>query len=257
MGSNRPWFLRGRHINGERLWDVPTSCQRMGGRSSPAEVEPRWIRCIVPTIDPVENGDYPRHRGGGDEMSRDCSATFLSHDPLLHQPYVAFLLFGGSALWPQGGLQYMVQLDLIGDTVFSVEGAKSMHFGRNTRVVQQEDGGIYLSSPRVVSNEKGVVSVVDGGVSEMPSRACVKGFDIYGGDKVRPPEDYGFGSFRRCGQPLCWLQISGYVQDKDIIMPIVAFSQLMPSDSPASSKVSLSSLTKVVSSLILALQAMI
>ena len=40
-------------------------------------------------------------------------------------------------------------------------------------------------------------------------------------------------------------------------MLIVAFSQSMPSDGPASSKVSLSSLTKVVSSLILALRAMI
>jgi hypothetical protein len=56
----------------------------------------------------VKNGDYPRHCGGGDEASRDCSATFLSRDPFLHQPYVAFLLFNGSALGPQGGLQYVV-----------------------------------------------------------------------------------------------------------------------------------------------------
>jgi hypothetical protein len=132
-----------------------------------------------------------------------------------------------------------------------------MYLGRNTGVVQQEDGGVYLSSPRVVSDEKSVISVVDGGISEMPGCACVKGLDVYGRDKIRPPEDDGFGSFGCGGQPLCWLQISSYVRDKDIIMPIVAFSQSMPSDCPASAKVSLSSLTKVVSSLILACRASI
>jgi hypothetical protein len=146
---------------------------------------------------------------------------------------------------------------LIGDAVFSVEGTKPMYLSRDTGVIQQKDGGVYLSSPWVVSDEKSVVSVVDGGVSEMPSNACVEGLDIYGGDEVCPPKDYWFGSFGHRGQPLCWLQISSYVRDKDIIMPIVAFSQSMPSDCPASSKVSLSSLTKVVSSLILACRARI
>ena len=229
----------------------------MSGGSSPTEIEPWWIRRVIFTVDPVKNGDYPRHCGGGDETSHDGSATFLSRDPLFHQPYVAFVLFGSSTLGSQRGLQYMVQLDLIGDTVFSVEGTEPVYFGYDTRVIQQEDSSIYLPSPRVVSDEKSVISVVDGGVGVVPSNACMEGLDIYGGDEVCPPEDYGLGSFRRCGQPLCWLQISSYVRDKDIIMPIVAFSQLMPSDCPASAKVSLSSLTKVVSSLILACRARI
>ena len=132
-----------------------------------------------------------------------------------------------------------------------------MYLGRNTGIVQQEDSGIYLSSSRVVSDEKSVVSVVDSWVGEMPGGACMEGFDIYGRDKIRPPENHGFGSFRRHGQPLCWFKVSCYIRDKDIIMPIVAFSQSMPLDGPASAKVSLSSLTKVVSSLILACRAMI
>ena len=93
---------------------------------------------------------------------------------------------------------------MIGDAVFSVEGAKSMYLGRNAGVVQQEDGGIYLSPPRVVSDEKSVVSVVDGGVSEVPGSVCVERFDIYGGDKICSPENYRFGGFGCRSQPLCW-----------------------------------------------------
>ena len=109
----------------------------------------------------------------------------------------------------------------------------------------------------MVSDEKGVICVVDHGVGEMPSSSCMQGFNVDGGDKIGSFEDDGFGSFGRSCQPLCWFQVSCYIRDKDIIMPIVAFSQSMPSDCPASSKVSLSSLTKVVSSLILACRAMI
>ena len=104
----------------------------------------------------------------------------------------------------------------------------------------------------MVSDEQRVIRVVDRGVSEVPSGPCMQGFNVDGRYEISSPEDDGFGSFG-CGcQPLCWLQVSCYVRDKDIIMPIVAFSQSMPSDCPASAKVLLSSLTKVVSSLILA-----
>jgi hypothetical protein len=44
-----------------------------------------------------------------------------------------------------------------------------MYFGRHAGVVQQEDGGIYLSPSGVVSDEKRMIRVVDCGVSEMPS----------------------------------------------------------------------------------------
>ena len=109
----------------------------------------------------------------------------------------------------------------------------------------------------MVSDEEGMICVIDSGVSKRPRSTCVQGFNVYGRDKICSSEDDGFGGFRCSGQPLSQLQVSSYIQDKDIIMPIVAFSQLMPSDGPASSKVLLSSLTKVVSSLILALRARI
>ena len=109
----------------------------------------------------------------------------------------------------------------------------------------------------MVSDEERMICIIDSGVSEMPRSTCVQGFNVYGRDKICLSEDDRFGGFGRSGQPLSWLQISSYVWDKDIIMPIVAFSQSMPSDGSASSKVSLSSLTKVVSSLILALRARI
>ena len=79
-----------------------------------------------------------------------------------------------------------------------------MYLGHNAGVVQQEDGSVYLSPPRVVSDEKGMVSVIDGGIGEVPGSACVERFDIYGGDKICPPEDHGFGGFGCCGQPLRW-----------------------------------------------------
>ena len=150
-----------------------------------------------------------------------------------------------------------MQFDLIGYAVFGIKGAKAMYLSCDPRIVQQQNGGIHLSPSWVVSDEKSVIRVVDGWVGEVPGCSCVEGFNINGRDEVCPPEDDGFRSFRCCGQPLCRFQVSSYVRDKDIIMPIVAFSQSMPSDCPASSKVLLSSLTKVVSSLILACRAMI
>ena len=105
----------------------------------------------------------------------------------------------------------------------------------------------------MVSDEKRVICIVNSGVSEMPRSLRVQRFNVDGRDEIRPPEDHGFGGFGCGSQPLSRFQISCYVRDKDIIMLIVAFSQSMPSDCPASAKVSLSSLTKVVSSLILAL----
>ena len=109
----------------------------------------------------------------------------------------------------------------------------------------------------VVSDEERVISIVNGWVGKVPHSPRVQGFNIYGGNKICSSKDDGLGDFGRCSQPLGWFQIPSYIWDKDIIMLIVAFSQLIPSDGPASSKVSLSSLTKVVSSLILALRAMI
>ena len=98
---------------------------------------------------------------------------------------------------------------------------------------------------------------INGGVNKMPCCLHMQRFNIYRGNKICSSEDDGFRSFGRGCQPLCWFQVSCYVRDKDIIMPIVAFSQSMPLDCPASAKVLLSSLTKVVSSLILACRAMI
>ena len=132
-----------------------------------------------------------------------------------------------------------------------------MHFCCYTGVVQQKNGGIYLSSPWMVSDEKRVIRIINSGVSEVPRGLCVEGFNINGRDKICSSKDDGFRGLGCGSQPLSQLQVSCYVRDKDIIMPIVAFSQLMPSDGLASSKVSLSSLTKVVSSLILALRARI
>ena len=128
---------------------------------------------MILTINTVIDGDDARHCSSGYESSGDGGATFLSSDSLLHQPDVALLLFVSATLGAKGGFQNVMQLDLVSDTILHVEHAEVMYFCRYAQVVQQEDGGIYLSSSGVVSDEKRVICVIDCGVGKVPSSSCV------------------------------------------------------------------------------------
>jgi hypothetical protein len=56
---------------------------------------------VIFTIDAVVDWDDPRHRSSGYESSGDGGTTFLSGDPLFHQPDIALLLLVGAALRAQ------------------------------------------------------------------------------------------------------------------------------------------------------------
>ena len=128
---------------------------------------------MILTIDAMEDGEDSGHCGGSYKVSRNSCTALLPCDAFLHQPDVSFLLFDGAMLRAQGGFEDMVQLDLIRHAILHIEHVEMMYLRHHTRVVQQENGGIYLSSLRMVSDEKRVIRIIDGGVSEMPRSPCV------------------------------------------------------------------------------------
>ena len=66
-----------------------------------------------------------------------------------------------------------MQFDLIGNAILGIEHAEVMDFRCHARIVQKDDGGVYLSSLWMVSDEKGVICIVDGQVSKMPHCSCM------------------------------------------------------------------------------------
>ena len=92
----------------------------MSGGLPLRKVEARRVRCVILTVNPVKDGDYPRHRCGCHEASRDGRTPLLSCDPFLHQPNISLLLFDSATLRTQGGFENVMQLDLICDMVFRV-----------------------------------------------------------------------------------------------------------------------------------------
>ena len=107
-GSDRTWLVRGWHVYRKGLWDVSPSCQRMSGGSSVTKVEPWGVCCVVPTVDPLKDGNYTRHGCGSDETGRNCSTALLSCDPFFHQSDVPFLLFSSTTLRAEGGFEDVV-----------------------------------------------------------------------------------------------------------------------------------------------------
>ena len=98
VGSNRMQWVCRWHVYGEHLGNIPCACQRVSGGSSPCEVEPRGIRCVILPVDAVEDREYMRHGGGGYKMGGDGRAALLPCDPLLHQSDVSLLLLSGAVL---------------------------------------------------------------------------------------------------------------------------------------------------------------
>jgi hypothetical protein len=90
---------------------------------------------VILTVNAVIDGDNARHRSGGYESSGNGGAMLLSGDPFLHQPDVALLLFVSAALGAQGGLQDVMQLNLISNTILHIEHAEAVYFRCNTRIV--------------------------------------------------------------------------------------------------------------------------
>ena len=119
-GSNWPWLVVRWHIDWECLQYVASPCQGMGRRSSPSEIEPRWIHPALLTIDPVKNGNEARHCSSGHEMGTDSSAAFLLSDPFLHELSISLLLFEGMMLGFKRDFEDVTQLHLIGNVVLYV-----------------------------------------------------------------------------------------------------------------------------------------
>ena len=68
-------------------------------------------------------------------MGCHSGAALLSCDSFLHKPDISLLLFDGVALRPQRGLENVMQLNLIGDTIFSIEDAEAMNFCRDAWII--------------------------------------------------------------------------------------------------------------------------
>ena len=57
-GSDWTQLVCGWYVYRKYLWDVPRSCQCVSGRSSMTEIKPQRIHRVIPTVDPMEDGDY-------------------------------------------------------------------------------------------------------------------------------------------------------------------------------------------------------
>ena len=99
------------------------------------EIKSWGVYPAVLTVDPMKDREYVRHHSSGYEAGGDSRTVFLSRNPLFHEPDVSFLLFDGAALRPQRGLEDMMQLDLIGDTILRVEHTEAMYFCRHAWVI--------------------------------------------------------------------------------------------------------------------------
>ena len=163
-----------------------------------SKVEPRGICRVILSVNSMKDGEYAGHCGRSHKTGGYGCAALLPCNSLFHQPNIPFLLFDGAALGPQRGLEDVMQLNLIGDVVFGIEQAKAMYFCRHAQIVQQSNCSVYLSSPRVVSDEKRVIRIVNSWVSKMPSGPSMQGLNVDGGNKICPPEDNGLWGFGRC-----------------------------------------------------------
>ena len=133
--SNWTWQVCGRHVYQEYLWDIPCSCQRVSGRLSTGKIESRGVHPAVLTIDAMEDGDYARHRSSSYEAGQHSGMALLSCDSFFHQPDISLLLLDGAALRPQRSLKNVVQLDLVGYTIFGVENTEAVNFCCDTWVI--------------------------------------------------------------------------------------------------------------------------
>ena len=83
---------------------------------------------MILTIDAVKDREYVRHRGGGYKAGGNSCTALLPCDPFLHQSDVLLLLFNGATLRTQRGLEDVMQLNLVCNSVLCVEHAETMHF---------------------------------------------------------------------------------------------------------------------------------
>ena len=69
------------------------------------KIESRGVYPAVLTVDAMKDGEYMRHGGGSYEAGGDSGVALLLCNLFLHQPDVSFLLFDGTALGSQRGLE--------------------------------------------------------------------------------------------------------------------------------------------------------
>ena len=120
VGLNWSQLVRGQYIDWEYLWNISTSRQGMSRGPSLGEVKPWRVYSAVLTINLMEDREKARHCSSGYEAGTNRSTAFLSSYPFLHELSVPLLLLDGATLGAKGGLEDMMQLNLIGNMVLSV-----------------------------------------------------------------------------------------------------------------------------------------